>query len=187
MDQGVRKALSYVLLGAGVFCVGTAVLIVARAESHQSSLVRQWTEPDFPPGGDHLILPQGAVARLHFGRQQRDVFVWDDERPDHLAKGPVWLRPSRGFASLGNTVVAGHRDTHFLFLKDARVGDLFDVDQGALHLTFRIAKIQIVTPADRSLLAPTPVKTVTLVTCYPFYAIGRADRRMIVRAELVTE
>ena len=184
----MRKALlSYVLLGAGLLCTGTAIFIVVRAESHQSALVRQWTEPDFQPVADQVIWPPGAVAILHFGRQHRDVFVWGDEHPDHLAKGPVWLRQTRGFAASGNTVIAGHRDTHFRFLKDARVGDRFDVVQDSLHLTFRIVMIRIVLPTDRALLAPTPKKTVTLVTCYPFYAIGRADRRMIVRAELVTE
>lgn len=182
-----NAVLSYVLLGAGLVCTGTAIFIVVGAETHQSPLVREWTEPGFQSAGDRVICPPGAVARLRFGRQHRDVFVWGDEHPDHIAKGPVWLRLTRSFASTGNTVVAGHRDTHFRFLKDVKVGDTFDVDQDAMHLTFRISMIRIVTPADRALLAPTAEKTVTLVTCYPFYVVGRADRRMIVRAELVTE
>jgi sortase (surface protein transpeptidase) len=40
----------------------------------------------------------------------------------------------------------------------------------------------IVDPEDLSVLAPTPGPAVTLVTCYPFYYVGSAPRRFIVRA-----
>jgi LPXTG-site transpeptidase (sortase) family protein len=183
----MKSLLSYVLLGAGGLCVGMAGFTVIRAETHQSEVVRQWTEPSFNSANTKLLLPPGAVARLRFERQNRDVFVWGDEKSDHWAKGPVWLRVTRSFASTGNTVVAGHRDTHFRFLKDAKVGDVFEVNQEASHLTFRISMMRIVSPTDRSLLAPTAEKTVTLVTCYPFYMVGRASHRMIIRAELIQQ
>lgn len=183
----MKALLSYVLLGAGLFCAGLALFTVVGAEEHQSGVMRRWTEPVLADTGRRVIYPPGAVARLRFERQRRHIFVWGDERPEHLRKGPVWLRMTRSFVSPGNTVVAGHRDTHFRFLKDARVGDIFEVDQDTMHFTFRISMIRIVVPTDRTLLAPTAQKTVTLVTCYPFYVVGRADRRMILRAELITE
>jgi sortase (surface protein transpeptidase) len=33
-------------------------------------------------------------------------------------------------------------------------------------------------------LAPTATSSITLVTCYPFYFVGTAPQRYIVRAEL---
>ena len=181
----MKGLLAYVFVVTGIFCAGTAIFIVVGAEAHQSGMVRQWTEPDFNPSASRVLLPPGAVAKLHFKRQERDVFVWGDEDAGHLKKGPVWLRQTRSFASPGNTVVAGHRDTHFRFLKDAKVGDVFEVDQDTGSLSFRISMIQIVFPMDRALLAPTAEKAVTLVTCYPFHFVGRANRRLIIRAELV--
>jgi len=39
-----------------------------------------------------------------------------------------------------------------------------------------------VDPDDVSVLDPTPTRSITLVTCYPFYFIGSAPQRFIVRA-----
>ena len=39
-------------------------------------------------------------------------------------------------------------------------------------------------PDRVDVLAPTDVPTLTLVTCYPFYFIGNAPKRYIVRAAL---
>jgi sortase A len=40
-----------------------------------------------------------------------------------------------------------------------------------------------VTPDDVSVLDDTPTPSLTLVPCYPFYFVGPAPQRFIVRAE----
>jgi Sortase domain len=40
----------------------------------------------------------------------------------------------------------------------------------------------VVNPEDVSVRDPTPTRALTLVTCYPFYFIGSAPQRFIVRA-----
>jgi hypothetical protein len=47
---------------------------------------------------------------------------------------------------------------------------------------YRIERTWIVDPTDVSVLDPTPSRAITLVTCYPFYFIGSAPQRFIVRA-----
>ena len=42
--------------------------------------------------------------------------------------------------------------------------------------------IRIVDPDDVSVLKPTSSPAITMVTCYPFYFVGSAPRRYIVRA-----
>jgi sortase A len=42
-----------------------------------------------------------------------------------------------------------------------------------------------VMPTDVHVLAPTERPTITLVSCYPFYCVGKAPQRYIVRATLV--
>lgn len=165
--------------------MGWAASIVSTSWTDQPSASLPGLSTILRPAETRGAFPPGAVARLRFSRLGQEVYVWGDENPKHLTKGPVWLRQTRGFGSIGNTVVAGHRDTHFRFLKDAKLGDRFIVDQALGHNTFRIYDIQIVFPTDTALLAPTVEKTVTLVTCYPFYVIGRANRRLIIRAALV--
>jgi sortase A len=52
-------------------------------------------------------------------------------------------------------------------------------------LVYRITDKKITTPDDVQVLAPTTNQVLTLVTCYPFYYIGSAPKRMIIRAERV--
>jgi LPXTG-site transpeptidase (sortase) family protein len=61
-------------------------------------------------------------------------------------------------------------------------GDAIDVE--TLHGTeqYTIERTWIVTPDDVSVLDPTTERSVTLVTCYPFYFVGSAPQRFIVRA-----
>jgi sortase A len=40
-------------------------------------------------------------------------------------------------------------------------------------------------PDDLSVLAPGDGQTLTLITCYPFNALGAAPQRFVVRAEIM--
>ena len=86
--------------------------------------------------------------------------------------------------TMGNLGIAGHRDGYFRGLKDVAVGDAIELETLTAKQTFVIEKISIVTPTDVHVLAPTERPTVTLVGCYPFYFVGKAPQRYIVRATL---
>ncbi len=91
-------------------------------------------------------------------------------------------RPGAG----GNVGIAGHRDGYFRGLKDITEGDLIVVETltGIEHYT--ITEFLVVNPPDVWVLEPTEVPSITLVTCYPFYFVGSAPQRYIVRAERVS-
>jgi len=182
----VRLAIALSLLAAGAICIGAGVAEFAYGEYQQHSMNRVWHSAVTATPTARLELPTGVVARMTFDRLRREVYVLGDEHPGNLKKGPVWLRATSRFGGEGNTVVAGHRDTHFRFLKDARVGDRFTVEDGEGQTLYRIQGIRVVSPEDRSQLAPVSRGVVTLVTCYPFYGVGPANRRMIIRADVVS-
>jgi sortase A len=50
-------------------------------------------------------------------------------------------------------------------------------------VNYTVTSIDIVDPSDISVLAPTKNTSITLVTCYPFYYVGHAPKRYIVKAE----
>jgi sortase A len=62
------------------------------------------------------------------------------------------------------------------------VGDAIDLESLSGTTRYRITELSIVEPTDVYVLAPTDTATLTLVTCYPFYFIGEAPQRYIVRA-----
>jgi sortase A len=87
-------------------------------------------------------------------------------------------------ATVGNLGIAGHRDSFFRGLKDIGPGDSIRLETLWNTLTYRVEDITITTPADTTVLERTDEATLTLVTCYPFYFVGHAPQRYIVRAVL---
>jgi sortase A len=84
----------------------------------------------------------------------------------------------------GNSGIAGHRDSFFRGLKDIAVGDEIELDTLDQTQVYRVERAWVVEPEDVSVLDPTPARALTLVTCYPFYFVGSAPQRFIVRAVL---
>ena len=82
----------------------------------------------------------------------------------------------------GNAGIAGHRDGFFRGLMHVVPGDAIELESLHGTETYRIERTWIVNPDDISVLDPTPESAVTLVTCYPFYFVGPAPQRYIVRA-----
>jgi sortase A len=83
----------------------------------------------------------------------------------------------------GNVGIAGHRDGFFRGLKDVAKGDRIELETLDGTATYEVTEIVIVDPEAVEVLDSTPRPTITLVTCYPFYYVGSAPERYIVRAE----
>ncbi len=90
-------------------------------------------------------------------------------------------RPGEG----GNVGIAGHRDGFFRGLKDIAVGDSLELETLSGVERYRVSETFIVDPSDVHVLDSTDRPSITLVTCYPFYFVGSAPQRFIVRAVLV--
>ncbi len=87
----------------------------------------------------------------------------------------------------GNFALAAHRDTLFRGLKDIHLNDLITFQTENQTFTYQVENTRIVKPTDVSVLRPDGGQTLTLITCYPFYYVGSAPERFIVRARLVPE
>jgi LPXTG-site transpeptidase (sortase) family protein len=79
-------------------------------------------------------------------------------------------------------LAAAHRDGYFRVLKDVAVGDVIELESLSRLRSYRITELAIVAPTDIWPLHATDEPTVTLITCYPFYFVGNAPQRFIVRA-----
>lgn len=85
----------------------------------------------------------------------------------------------------GNVGIAGHRDGFFRGLKDVSTGDTIEVVTPENVTKYVIDEITVVDPSNVEVLAPRAQPSITLVTCYPFYFIGSAPQRYIVRASIM--
>jgi sortase A len=84
--------------------------------------------------------------------------------------------------SNGNVAIAAHRDTYFRALKDLALGDRIELAMLDRTQTYVVTGLSVVEPTDVHVLADTGEPVLTLVTCYPFYFVGHAPQRFIVRA-----
>ncbi len=85
----------------------------------------------------------------------------------------------------GNVGIAGHRDTLFRPLRNIRQNDVITLTTLAGEYRYRVTSTEIVKPTDIAVLEPDGHEILTLVTCYPFYFVGPAPDRFIVRAARV--
>lgn len=83
----------------------------------------------------------------------------------------------------GNVGIAAHRDTTFGALRFIKPSDdiVITTPTGIHH--YRVTGMTIVYPEDVQVLDPTPNRSLTLVTCYPFHYVGHGPQRFIVHAE----
>jgi len=82
----------------------------------------------------------------------------------------------------GNVVIAGHRDTFFRPLRNIQKGDEIILKTLNGSYRYRVDFTEVVAPQDTGVLDNSNEAILTLVTCYPFYFVGPAPRRFIVRA-----
>jgi sortase A len=148
---------------------------------------RLWSEKRIREWRDTLgqeSAPPLAVLRIPRIGVETAVLEGTDDWTLNRAVGHIADTAKPGDA--GNIGIAGHRDGFFRALKDVRVGDRLEVSLSRRLDIYRIERTWIVGPDDVSVLDPTREASVTLVTCYPFYFVGPAPQRFIVRAVRVS-
>jgi sortase A len=121
------------------------------------------------------------VGVLHAPSLKLVVPIYPDSSELHLNRGAGLIEGMSAPDQGGNLGVAGHRDGYFRVLKKIRRGDVLEVQTRARLHRYRVVSVDVVDPADGRLLADTEEPTITLVTCYPFYYLGHAPQRFIVR------
>ena len=96
--------------------------------------------------------------------------------------------PYRWACAFGTAVYAAHRDTHFAFLADVRIGDRIDVTRAdVLTVTYRVTGMEVV-PFDASRIdANAPGRNLVLATCWPLDAMTHGPLRYVVRARMEAE
>jgi sortase A len=104
---------------------------------------------------------------------------------DTLDQGIGWIAGTTQIDGHGNVGLAAHRDGIFRGLKDIAIGDqvMLTTLKGDQH--FKVTGTDIVDASETYVLEPTSGKTLTLVTCHPFYFVGNAPNRFVVFATAI--
>jgi sortase A len=167
------------------------------AEESRATAVEEFRAATLPPADQSLWSKERVVAYaeaqksgeapqalLRIPQLTLDVPVYADDSEKNLDRGAGHIPGTAALVQPGNIGIAAHRDGFFRKLKDVELGMDIYIEQGGRTLRYHITEISIVTPEESAVLAPTERPSVTLVTCYPFYFVGSAPKRFIVRGEL---
>jgi sortase A len=135
----------------------------------------------------HSMRSDAPLAVLSIGKFGLKVPVYNGTDEINLNRGAGRIKGTARIDASGNLGIAAHRDGFFRVLKDIELGDGIELLTQQGKKVFEVSSITIVDPADVSVLAPTEDPSITLVTCYPFYFVGDAPKRFIVKGELVSD
>ncbi len=162
-----RLVFCCLLLGA-TWQLAAAVAIHGKAALGGMLLERAWAagrEQGVPPP-PWPWADTAPVARMRVPHLDIDQVVLSGLDGNTLA----WA-PGMAAGSGGHRVIAGHRDTHFSFLRDIAPGQRFELEapDGAVQ-AWDVTAITIVDARNLGLDMDLSEERLTLVTCYPFDA-----------------
>jgi sortase A len=129
---------------------------------------------------------RGVIGLLDIPRLGLSVMIIEGSGTATLRRAAGHIRGTALPGEPGNVGISAHRDTFFRPLRNIRQNDVITVSTLLGEYRYRVVSTRIVSPSDVEVLDPTGTQVLTLVTCYPFYFVGSAPDRFIVRAERVT-
>lgn len=173
----------------GFWQLGQGAYIPAKAWLAQELMQRAWQktrkgESESPPWPWADTWP---VARLLAKSGNIELIVLEGGSGRTLAFAPGHLSVSALPGKKGNSIIAGHRDTHFQFLKFMKLGESIMIETaGGDTYVYRVTDIDVVDSRRGSIVIDTALPMLSLVTCYPFDATrAGGPLRYVVTAEMV--
>ena len=155
---------------------------VERLFSRNNSVPAPETPETIAPPRPAPPLPDALIGRLEIPRLKLKVMVREGAG-EHTLRRAVGHIPGTSLpGGIGNVALAGHRDTFFRPLRAIRRDDVIDLQTAKQSYKYRVESTKIVSPRDVEVLKASGGETLTLVTCYPFYYVGSAPKRFIVKA-----
>ncbi len=183
-----QNLLSALLVTLAVFFFGNSLYIYAKAQLAQVLLERAFTQSlvTGKPVKAWSWADTYPVARLSIDRINAEAIVLKGASGEALAFGPALLDETSRPGERGTSVMAAHRDTHFAFLQNVKVGDVITVtrDDG-LRLLYRAVNLRVVDASQSGIDRHAAGFHLVLSTCYPFGALTHGTKRYLVEAELV--
>jgi sortase A len=130
--------------------------------------------------------PGGVLGRIEIARIGVAAMILEgtDERTLRHAVGHFPGTPLPGRP--GNVAIAGHRDTFFRALRNIQHDDEITLTTLSGSYRYLVDSTQVVAPERTQVLDDSSDMILTLVTCYPFYFVGPAPKRFIVRAHRIS-
>jgi sortase A len=178
----------FLLATAGLVLFGQGAYIHAKALLAQVLLERAFTETiatgrNTKPWSWADTWP---VARIEVNRIGASAIVLAGSSGQALAFGPGHVELTANAGERGVAVYSAHRDTHFRFLKDVRIGDEIEVTRrDGKVFRYRADSHSVVRFDQFGIDALSNGYELVLSTCWPFDAVTPGPDRYLLHATLI--
>lgn len=187
-----RRALRvayYLFLVAGIAALSYACYMVMdryRYESVETSKFETAAASPEPRIPEVVPVAEGTViGEIEMPRLGLKAIVVQGDSEKLLQRSVGHIPESALPGEAGNIALAGHRDGLFRPLRNAQPGDAITLRTRDRELHYEVEWTAVVPPTAVQMIQPTIEPTLTLVTCFPFYYVGAAPERFVVRAHKI--
>ncbi len=179
----IARAVYYFFLIGGILVLAYAAYTIADAHAYQTVEKARFENVKVTKNDAPRRVAQGdVIGELEVPRLGLQTIVVQGDSPSILRRAVGHIVGTAMPGSEGNVILAGHRDTFFRPLRNILQGDtvILKTPEGAFQ--YRVESTLVVPPSDVRVLQQTGGQTLVLITCFPFYYVGPAPDRFIVRA-----
>ncbi len=192
------RVLRHTLLAAGLLILVYCAFVYldswafqkqeSREFDHLLSQQREALPDSAQPAPPPQLSPaaHGLIGRMEIPRLGLSAIVFEGTSRSTLRRAVGHIAETALPGQPGNVGISGHRDTFFRPLRNIKKDDIITLTTLSGEYRYRVVSTKIVPPSDVAVLDSGKDEVLTLVTCYPFYFLGNAPDRFIVRAERVS-
>lgn len=165
----MRKVSIAVLLAFGLWNVSASGYMLAKAYLSQYLIEDAWQKTlvdgqKYKPWSWADTYP---IFKLVFPRINKSSIVLEGDSGRNMAFSATHTQNSGLPGSNKTTVVSGHRDSHFEYLKDLRLGDEIITNINNQSYVYQINGFEVVDSKTRQIQILNEDQLI-LTTCYPF-------------------
>ncbi len=182
--QGSLFAAATLMLGYCAFVLADTWIF----QNQESAALAKFAPEESAASGvasPEAIGPNGLIGRIGIPRLDISAVVVEGTSSKTLRRAVGHIAGTALPGEPGNVGIAGHRDTFFRPLRNIQPDDIITLTTLRGEYRYRVVSANVVKPDNVSVLNGDADEILTLVTCYPFYYVGPAPERFIVRAARV--
>jgi sortase A len=180
-SASISRAGSFFFLAVGLFALGYAAYVSVDAHAYQAYEQAKFenvrSKEPAPP-----LVEGGVIGEIQVPRLQLKAIIVQGDSHTILRRAVGHVPETALPGTIGNVVLAGHRDTFFRPLRNIRLGDSITVQTSTGTFQYLVESTEVVPATAMEILNATPGHSLTLITCFPFDYIGPAPKRFVVRA-----
>jgi len=190
--KSIRRILEWsqsALIAIAAGMLGYCGFVVADTWIFERQAIRVFDPMHLQPAslaGPGVGAMSGLVGRMEIPRLGISVAIAEGTDAFTLRRAAGHILGTALPGRSGNVGIAGHRDTLFRPLRNIRQNDVILLTTLQGEYRYRVVSTKVASPNDIAVLTPDGNEILTLVTCYPFYLVGPAPDRFIVRAQRVS-